>query len=138
MAVAASSCQFPLGHRWHGIICRGEGLLARTLPASEPTTIGSGAGVTAAPTTGRVAMKNFTIAARASDPAERTRVIQNVRAIVDRLEGVRLRLQGADLEAAFGTPPQALPIEANEAGLTALKNAVGNDVAIEPDLPLRF
>jgi hypothetical protein len=83
-------------------------------------------------------MKNFTVAARASDPAERTRVIQNVRAIVDRLEGVRLRLQGADLEAAFGKPPQALPIEANEAGLTALKNAVGNDVAIEPDLPLRF
>jgi hypothetical protein len=78
-------------------------------------------------------MRNFLIAAKASDPAERIRVIQQVRALVDQLPGVRLRVQGEALDSAFGNPPRALPIEADEAGLTALQNAVGDVVAIDPD-----
>jgi len=53
--------------------------------------------------------------------------------LVDRFPGVRLRLHGDALASAFGNPPRALPIEADEAGLTALRNAVGDSVAIDPD-----
>jgi hypothetical protein len=81
-------------------------------------------------------MGNFLVAAKAFDPAERIRVIQQVRALIDQIPGVRLRVQGDALDSAFGNPPQALPIEADEAGLRALQNAVGDLVAIDPDTPL--
>ena len=82
-------------------------------------------------------MRNFLVAAKASDPAERTRVIQQVLMLVDQLPGVRLRVHGEALNSAFGNPPRALPIEADETGLVALQNAVGDSVAIDPDPPLQ-
>ena len=57
--------------------------------------------------------------------------------LLDEIPGVRLRVQGEALDTAFGNPPRALPIEANETGLAALKNAVGDSVAIDPNSSLQ-
>jgi hypothetical protein len=81
-------------------------------------------------------MKKFLIASTAADPTERVQVIQNVRSLVKQLPGVQETVNEQELTDAFGSPPRALPVIADDAGFAALKAAFGDAVAIDPDAPL--
>ena len=83
-------------------------------------------------------MKNYLVAAKVSDPAERIKLMQHVVKLLNSIPSARLRINGPALESAFGNPPTALPIEADATGIAALQSVMGDSVTIDPDETLAF